>query len=88
MFVKTTSVHISAIFSPELTWRDIQHLIAETARIVTDDDEWWINGANFHVNDQFGFGMMDASRMVGLAQTWVNKPEQHICPTPAKDEHM
>lgn len=46
-----------------------------------DDSTWVINGAGYHVNEKFGFGMMDATRMVELAQNWVNKPPQHICET-------
>ena len=49
------------------------------ARISSDDSVWIVNGAGYHVNEKFGFGMMDASRMVELALDWKNKPEQHIC---------
>ncbi|XP_052809848.1 PC3-like endoprotease variant B [Mya arenaria] len=71
--------------NPRLTWRDVQHITVKAARVTTDDDEWWINGANHHLNPQFGFGMMDATRMVDLAQNWVNMPEQHTCVTDKKD---
>ena len=46
-----------------------------------EDDMWLINGAGYHVNDKFGFGMMDCSRMVELAQGWTNKPPQQSCQT-------
>lgn len=67
--------------NPELTWRDVQHVTVEAARISYDDSMWTINGAGYHVNTKFGFGMMDCTRMVELAQGWTNKPAQHTCET-------
>ena len=66
-------------YRPDLTARDVQHIIALGARIPDVDDSWTINGAKFHVNFKYGFGMMDCSKMVELAQTWKNVPPQHIC---------
>ncbi|XP_052232928.1 PC3-like endoprotease variant B [Dreissena polymorpha] len=65
--------------NPNLTWRDVQHITAKAARIPIGGDGWTINGAGYHVNDKFGFGMMDATVMVHLAQQWVNKPQQRVC---------
>ncbi|XP_056457987.1 neuroendocrine convertase 1-like [Gadus chalcogrammus] len=37
--------------NPELTWRDLQHLIARTARIPDPSEPgWMINGAGYHVH--------------------------------------
>ena len=66
-------------FSPDLTWRDVQHIIALGSRIPVVDDDWVINGAGFHVNYKCGFGMLDCSKMVELAQTWKQRPERHQC---------
>lgn len=71
-------------YSPGLTARDVQHIIAMGARIPVIDDSWTINGAQYHVNYKYGFGMMDCSKMVELAQTWKNVPEQHFCSLPTK----
>lgn len=32
-----------------------------------------------HINDKFGYGALDASQMVQLAQTWSNVGPQHTC---------
>lgn len=63
----------------ELTWRDVQHITIHAARIPFVDESWIVNGAGFHVNSKFGFGIMDCSAMVNLAQGWESVPEQHIC---------
>ena len=38
----------------ELTWRDMQHLVVETARIPNPEEGGWLlNGAGYHVNHRF-----------------------------------
>ncbi|KAI8809534.1 peptidase S8/S53 domain-containing protein [Cladochytrium replicatum] len=52
----------------ELTWRDIQQLIVETsARTDPHDDSWKVNGANRAVSHKYGFGVIDAGRMLERA---------------------
>ena len=66
--------------NPNLSWRDIQHLIIETSRpenLSTAD--WQENGVNRLVSHSFGYGMMDASAMVDLAKKWTNVPAQRKC---------
>lgn len=41
--------------------------------------DWVTNGAGRKVSHHFGFGMMDAARMVQLAANWTSLPEQHVC---------
>jgi len=54
-----------------LTWRDIQWLIVETALKVDDDHvDWSTNGAGYHFNHRYGFGMMSAYNIVERAKTW------------------
>lgn len=65
--------------SPDLTWRDVQHIVIHSARITINDGSWIQNGAGFHVSPNFGFGVLDCSRMVMLAQTWIRVPDRHIC---------
>jgi len=67
--------------NPELGYRDIMHIIARTARIpgLSDTDGWIINGAGYHVNDRFGFGVIDVGRMIALAQKWINVEERYDC---------
>ncbi len=65
---------------PELTWRDVQHIVVQTARIPNAEEEGWtVNGAGHHVSHHFGFGALDCGQMVEAAQTWTNVPPQHQC---------
>ena len=66
--------------SPKLTWRDLQHLIVNTAQITSPVDEGWMkNGAGFHFNHKFGFGRLDADALVEAARVWQNVAEQRTC---------
>ena len=66
--------------SPKLTWRDLQHLIVNTAQITSPVDEGWMkNGAGFHFNHKFGFGRLDADALVEAAKVWQNVPAQRTC---------
>ena len=42
---------------------------------------WMQNGAGFWINSAFGFGLMNAAKMVELADpsTWKTVPEKFIC---------
>ena len=65
-------------FSSDLTWRDIQYLLAYTSNpdVLTGDD-WVTNGGGLKVSHHFGFGAIDAEAMVTRAKHWTNVPEQH-----------
>ncbi|KRT80455.1 Peptidase [Oryctes borbonicus] len=66
--------------NPNLTWRDMQHIVVRTARpqhLITSD--WKTNGVGRNVSHSFGYGLMDAYAMVQLARKWVTVPEQHKC---------
>jgi len=66
--------------NPRLTWRDMQHLIVNTAQITSPVDEGWMkNGAGFHFNHKFGFGRLDADALVEAAKGWQNVPTQRMC---------
>ena len=57
------------------------HLIAKTSRIpnIEDMEGWIINGAKYHVNDKYGFGVIDISNMLQEAQAWENVPKRQKC---------
>ncbi len=75
--------------SPELTWRDVQHIITQGAMIPNvQQSGWHINGAGFHLNHRFGFGVLDAGKMVELALTWEKVSEQLSCEIPLVDYNM
>lgn len=66
--------------NPNLTWRDMQHIVVRTARpqnLIAPD--WQTNGVGRNVSHSFGYGLMDAYAMVQLARKWVTVPEQHKC---------
>ena len=64
--------------SPELTWRDMQHIVVETAKIPSVDKTWIVNGAGKHVSHSFGFGTMDCGAMVNAALSWQRVPDLKI----------
>jgi len=57
--------------NPDLTWRDVQHiLLRSTVRNDPDDGDWVQNGAGKWINHKYGFGMVDAYHAVSLASQW------------------
>uniref|UniRef100_A0A671UNM4 Furin (paired basic amino acid cleaving enzyme) a n=1 Tax=Sparus aurata TaxID=8175 RepID=A0A671UNM4_SPAAU len=63
-----------------LTWRDMQHLVVRTshpAHLLTND--WRTNGVGRKVSHSYGYGLLDASAIVALAQTWTNVGPQRQC---------
>lgn len=58
--------------NPDLTWRDVQHILAQTA-VKNDptDAEWSVNAAGFDINHKYGFGRVDAEAAVYAARSWV-----------------
>jgi len=59
--------------NPDLGWRDVQHILVNTA-IKNDsaDADWTLNGAGHDINHQYGFGLVDARQAVRMAKTWTN----------------
>lgn len=56
---------------PELTWRDVQHLAINTAiPILMSDSDWQKTATGRWYNHKFGFGNMDAQKIVEAAKTW------------------
>ena len=58
---------------PELTWRDIQHILVRTSQKIDHSDEGWFKtyeGRDF--NHNYGYGLVDATRAVNLAKNWKN----------------
>ncbi|VEP14708.1 putative Furin [Hyella patelloides LEGE 07179] len=57
--------------NPNLTWRDVQHLLVNTAaKNDSSDSDWKENGAGHLVNHKYGFGSIDASAVVKAAKSW------------------
>ena len=57
--------------NPNLNWRDVQHILLETAEKNDPEDEDWVqNGAGYDVNHKYGFGAVDATAAVNTALSW------------------
>ena len=69
--------------NPGLTWRDLQYIVVMSSRQhpLQDEPGWSTNGVGRPFSHKFGYGLMDAERMVSLAQSWKSLPQQHICQT-------
>ncbi|KAJ7217213.1 peptidase S8/S53 domain-containing protein, partial [Mycena pura] len=65
---------------PDLTWRDIQHLCVENARMINADDHGWeLTAAGRNYSSKFGYGVLDGAQYVRAAQTWENvKPQTRL----------
>ncbi len=63
-----------------LTWRDVQQIIVESARKNDAGDSGWnTNGAGLDFNHKYGFGVIDAGHAVDLAKTWTTLgPEVNV----------
>ena len=68
--------------NPSLTWRDVKLILAESARKTDHDNAGWREGAlkygsqseRYFYNPEYGFGVVDASAAVELAESWTNVP--------------
>ncbi|MBE9068687.1 S8 family serine peptidase [Leptolyngbya cf. ectocarpi LEGE 11479] len=72
--------------NPKLGWRDVQEILAYSARHVgsdvgtgtngSEEYAWSFNGANnwngggLHFSNDYGFGLVDAKAAVRMAETW------------------
>ncbi|XP_067665246.1 neuroendocrine convertase 1-like isoform X1 [Haliotis asinina] len=75
--------------NPNLTWRDVQHLVAWTSQSapLEHNKGWQTNGAGFLVNTAFGFGLLDATGLVDAADPsqWETVPESFECKVEASE---
>ncbi|XP_011868373.1 PREDICTED: neuroendocrine convertase 1 [Vollenhovia emeryi] len=64
-----------------LTWRDIQHLIAWSSEYspLRENPGWFKNAAGFWFNSRFGFGLMNAYALVAASYNWTTVPEKTVC---------
>jgi kexin len=57
--------------NPALGWRDVRVILAKTARQNDPlNAEWASNGAGYHFNPNYGFGVVDAGAAVATALTY------------------
>ena len=56
----------------ELTYRDVQYILAKTARKNDSENEFWkSNAAGLHFNKLYGFGVVDAAKAVAMAKEFI-----------------
>ncbi|XP_043214321.1 neuroendocrine convertase 1-like isoform X2 [Amphibalanus amphitrite] len=59
--------------NPQLTWRDVQHLVVYTSRpepVLRANSQWVSNAIGLRYSTRVGFGLMDAAALVAGARTW------------------
>lgn len=66
--------------NPDLDVRMARHLLARTSRMVDPDDDsdtggWVLNAAGYHFNNNYGFGLIDATAFVTAATEVVSMTE-------------
>ncbi|MHC8316157.1 S8 family serine peptidase [Pseudomonas sp. LB3P31] len=66
--------------NPNLSYQDVQQILAVSARKVEDESTQWAdngarnwNGGGMHVSHDYGFGKVDARAAVRLAESWIPK---------------
>eukprot|EP00940_MAST-03C_sp_MAST-3C-sp2_P002603 g2603.t1 len=68
--------------NPDLTWRQVQHILAETStKVNAEDPSWTVNSAGFHHSTKFGFGRVNASAAVDSAQLRTGRTRQALMAT-------
>ncbi|WFD19905.1 kexin [Malassezia caprae] len=72
---------------PDLTWRDAQHLLIKSSTVTSPEDpDWQRTAAGYMYSHKFGFGVVDATRLVNEAkkhtlvppQAWFEMPRQNV----------
>jgi subtilisin-like proprotein convertase family protein len=57
--------------NPNLSWRDVEHILVHSARRNDPEDfDWTRNGAGLMVNHRYGFGAVDAAAAMAMATSW------------------
>lgn len=71
----TTSGIVALMLSknPNLGYRDVQEILATTAKKINPTNSGWsTNAAGFHFHHEYGAGLVDAGAAVALAENWEN----------------
>lgn len=68
--------------NPDLTWRDVQHILVQTAeQNDPGDSDWTANGAGLAVNHKYGFGRIDATAATAAAVGWARAQDESTAST-------
>ncbi|KAL8694901.1 MAG: hypothetical protein Q9218_000565 [Villophora microphyllina] len=71
---------------PELTWRDLQHILVHTAVPLNEQEDWDTTFIGRKFSHTYGYGKLDAYAIVEMArsmdllkpQAWYKSPWQHV----------
>lgn len=71
---------------PELTWRDLQHVLVMTSVPINEDEDWDTTYIGRKFSHAYGYGKLDAYAVVEKAKTmdllkpqaWLNSPWIHV----------
>ena len=71
---------------PDLTWRDLQNILVQTAVPVNEQDDWDTTSIGRKYSHTYGYGKLDAYAIVEKAKTiellkpqaWFNSPWLHV----------
>ncbi|MDD3592449.1 MAG: S8 family peptidase [Sulfurovum sp.] len=59
--------------NPSLTYRDVQYILATTAvQNDPEENDWTTNGAGYHINHNYGFGLINVADAVSKAETFIS----------------
>ena len=57
--------------NPDLTWRDVQHILVRSSQKVDSNHPGWFKTeANRDYNNAYGYGLVDAAAAVNIAENW------------------
>ena len=81
--------------NPELTWRDVKLILAASARKNDPESTGWQDVAvkygaesetdRYSFNHEYGFGVVDATAAVALAEEWINLPPMRTASASSPD---
>ena len=78
--------------SGDLTWRDVQHLVAWTSEPapLSNNPGWKMNAAGYWVNKRFGFGLLNAAGLADAADPYSYKqvPDKVVCHSAETDQQL
>jgi kexin len=64
---------------PELTWRDVKHVIAKGATPVhPEDPDWHINAAGYRHSHKYGFGLLSVPGLITAARAHTLVPPHYL----------
>eukprot|EP00094_Tigriopus_californicus_P007169 TCALIF_06901-PA protein Name:"Similar to Fur1 Furin-like protease 1, isoforms 1/1-X/2 (Drosophila melanogaster)" AED:0.12 eAED:0.12 QI:0/0/0/0.33/1/1/3/0/331 len=73
-----------------LTWRDVQHILIRSAdpSLLETHADWNQNGVGRWYSRSFGYGLIDAGKMVTIARNWSLVGNQISCIVQSSEQHV